>query len=305
VPNGGTKMFGPVVRELWIDLRGAAAGTHGLSVYGQVNHGICYGVGIWGNSTDTTADGIRLDQDAGVEGNNQPDGWQFDTVMVQAFGRYGAFLRCNDTNFIGCHVQAAPSSTTDSGGFYCAHTNNTRFVGCRSDQGAYGWITDSNPGGTPNTPGATIHLVGCGSENVLHNALLLANTSTTGQQSRTPVNVVGCSFDFSGRDGTSGAIEVDGWNLLTMWNSNVTTGGNTFPQVGLTTKSVGTGPGTPALIIVDGGIWNIATGGAFLSDGAGSVAAGTLRYRLYGVIGAMQGGGTPVNPVLQKSATWP
>jgi hypothetical protein len=302
VPNGGTKQFGPVLRNFWVDLRQAAAGTWGISVYGQVNHGVMQGLGVWGNSADNTSDNIHLDQDAGVENVNFPDGWAFDTVISQAHGRYGMFAFINDSFLNGVHVQASPASTTDSGCFNFGKANNVRLVGCRADQGLWGYIFDSNPGGNPNTPGSSIILEACGSENIYHAALYLKNSSVTGQQSRTPVLVSACSFDFSGRDGTSAAVQVDGWNLLTMWCCNITNGGNTFPQVGLKTNAVGTGPGVPSLIVVDGGIWNPAAGGAYVTDSAGTT---TLRYRFYGAIGAIQGGGAPVNPVLQKSVTWP
>jgi hypothetical protein len=302
VPNGGTKMFGPVVREFWIDLRQAAAGTHGLSVYGQVNHGVASGLGVWGNSTDTTSDNFHFDQDAGAENLNFPDGWQLETLVSQAHGRYGVFLFGNDTYLNGVHAQALQASTTDSGCFLIQHANNTRLIGCRADQGLWGFIVDSNPGGSPNSPGSSITFEGCGTENIYHAGLYLKNSSTTGQQTRTPVLATGCSWDFNGRDGTSAAVQVDGYNYLTMWNCNITCGGNSYPQLGLKTNPAGTGPGVPGLIVVDGGIWNPGTGGAFVAD---SAPAATLRYRFYGVIGPMQGGVAPVNPVLQKSATWP
>jgi hypothetical protein len=303
VPNGGTKMFGPVLRNFWVDLRSAAVGTWGISVYGQVNHGVMQGMGIWGTgATDNTSDSIHFDQDAGAEGLNYPDGWVLDTVVCQAHGRYGLYGFMNDTLLTGVHVQALGQSTTDSGCFNFVRSNNTRLIGCRADQGLWGFIFDSNPGGNPNTPGSSATLEGCGTENIYHAALYLKNSSATGQQSRTPVLATGCSFDFAGRDGTSAAVQVDGWNLLTMWNCNITNGGGTFPQLGLKTNAVGTGPGVPSLIVIDGGIWNPAAGGAYITD---SAPATTLRYRFYGAIGAIQGGGAPVNPTLQKSATWP
>lgn len=301
-PNGGNKMFGPVLRNFWVDLRSAAAGTWGHSVYGQVNHGVIQGCGVWGNSTDLTSDNFHLDQDAGVENVNFPDGWTFDTVVSQAHGRFGFSAFINDSALFGVHVQAAQASTTDSGCFNFTKANNCRLIGCRADQGVWGYICDSNPGGAPNTPGASIVLVGCGTENIYHAGLYLKNSSATGQQTRTPVLATGCSFDFNGRDGTSAAVQVDGWNLLTMWNCNITNGGNTYPQAGLKANSVGTGPGVPSLIVVDGGIWNPAAGGAYIVNPATPTL---LSYRFYGAIGAIQGGTTPVNPALQKSVTWP
>ena len=301
-PNGGNKMFGPVLRNFWVDLRSASAGTWGHSVYGQVNHGVMQGLGVWGNSTDTTSDNFHLDQDAGVENVNFPDGWTFDTLVSQAHGRFGFTAFTNDSALFGVHVQATGSSTTDSGCFNFGKANNVRLIGCRADQGAWGYIFDSNPGGAVNTPGSSIVLVGCGSENVLHAALWLKNTSATGQQTRTPVQVTGCSWDFSGRDGTSAAMQVDGWNILTAWNCSITNGGNTYPQAGLKANSIGTGPGVPSFIGIDGGIWNPAAGGAYIVNPATPTL---LSYRFYGAIGAIQGGGAPVNPALQKSATWP
>lgn len=301
-PNGGNKMFGPVLRNFWVDLRQASVGTWGHSVYGQVNHGVMQGLGVWGNSTDTTSDNFHLDQDAGVENVNFPDGWAFDTCISQAHGRYGFNAFINDSLLVGVHVQASQASTTDSGCYLFGKANNVRLIGCRADQGIWGFICDSNPGGNPNSPGSSITLEGCGTENIYHAALYLKNSSTTGQQTRTPVLATGCSFDFAGRDGSSAAVQVDGYNYLTMWNCNITGGGNTYPVIGLKTNAVGTGPGSPSLIVVDGGIWNPATGGAFVTD---SGTTTTLRYRFYGVIGPMQGGGSPVNPVLQKSPTWP
>lgn len=302
VPNGGTKMFGPVLRNFWVDLRGGPAGIWGVSVYGQVNHGVMQGMGVWGNPADTTSDNLHFDQDAGAEGVNYPDGWSFDTVISQSHGRYGLFGYMNDSALFGVHVQANAVSTTDSGCFYFPKANNVRLIGCRADQGVWGFIFDTNPGGVPNTPGATVLMEGCGSERIYHAALLLTNSSSTGQQTRTPVAATGCSFDYAGRDGVSAAVQVEGWNILTMWNCNITNGGFAFPQIGLQTKSIGSGPGVPSLVVVDGGMWNPAAGGAYFAD---SAPATTLRYRIYGAIGAVQGGGAPVNPTLQKSAAWP
>lgn len=301
-PNGGNKMFGPVLRNFWVDLRQASVGTWGVSVYGQVNHGVMQGMGIWGNAADTTSDNIHLDQDAGAENVNFPDGWVFDTVISQAHGRYGLFAFINDSYLAGVHVQATASSTTDSGCFYFPKSNNVRLIGCRADQGVWGFIFDSNPGGVPNTPGATTLLVGCGSERVYHAALWLKNSSATGQQTRTPVTASACSWDYPGRDGASAAMQVDGWNILIARDCSVTNSGNAYPQAGLACNSVGTGPGVPSLIVVDGGVWNPAAGGAYILNPA---TPALLSYRFYGAIGAIQGGGAPVNPTLQKSATWP
>lgn len=300
-PNGGNKMFGPVLRYFWTDLRQASTGTWGISAYGQVNHGVAQGLGIWGNSADTTSDNLHFDQDAGVEGNNIPDGWSLDTIISQAHGRYGLFGWMNDTGMVSVHTQAAQASTTDLGGFYLPHSNNMRLVACRADQSVYGFICDSNPGGAPNTPGSSITMVGCGTENNLHNALLLTNSSTTGQQTRTPVLATGCSWDFPGQDGTSAAVRVEGWNILTMWNCNITNGGGSGPKNGMEFRSIGTGPGVPSLVVVDGGIWNPAGGAYFVNPGTPT----TLSYRFYGAIGAIQGGGAPVNPTVQKSVAWP
>jgi len=301
-PNGGNKMFGPVLLNFWVDLRQASTGTWGISAYGQVNHLVMSGLGIWGNAADTTSDNMHFDQDAGLENVNYPDGITLDMVISQAHGRYGLFANINDSLMTGVHVQGAQASTTDSGCFFFQKANNVRLIACRADQGVDGFIFDSNPGGSPNTPGSSITMVGCGTENNLHRAVWMKNTSAVGNQSRTPVNMTGCSFDFPGKDGVSAAIQVDGWNLLSAWNCNITNGGNAYPQIGLQTKAVGTGPGVPSLVAVDGGIWNPAAGGAFFTD---SAPATTLRYRIYGVIGAMQGGAAPVNPTLQKSVTWP
>jgi hypothetical protein len=301
-PNGGNKMFGPVLLNFWVDLRSASTGTWGVSAYGQVNHLVMSGVGIWGNSADTTSDNMRFDQDAGSENVNYPDGITLDMVISQAHGRYGLFANINDSLMTGVHVQGAQASTTDSGCFLFQKANNVRLIGCRADQGIYGFIFDSNPGGNPNTPGSSITMVGCGTENNLHNAVYLKNTSAVGNQSRTPVLATGCSWDFPGKDGTSAAVRVDGWNLLTMWNSNITNGGNAFPQAGMEFHGVGTGPGVPSCVVVDGGIWNPAAGGAYFINPATPTL---LSYRFYGAIGAIQGGATPVNPTLQKSTTWP
>lgn len=297
----------PVIRHLWVDLRAAPlvanGGPLGISSYGSVSHGLIEHVGVWGNSADPLSDNISFAQNPNAQPNpTSPDGWEVVGVISQSYGRNGLYGFMRDSAFDRCHFQGAPATTTDNACAQLDKANNVRFVNSRFDQSVYGLVTDSNPGGVPNVPGSSLTLAGCGFENAYHNAVYLKNTSSTGQQTRTPVLMDGCSLDFAGRDGTSAAIRVDGWNLLTAWNCNITNNGGTFPQAGAEFHSTGTGPGVPALVVIDGGIWNPAAGGAYFINPATPTI---LRYRFYGVIGAMQGGGAPVNPSLQVSTTWP
>jgi hypothetical protein len=120
---------------------------------------------------------------------------------------------------------------------------------------------------------------------------------------------VGCSFDYPGRDGSSPAVLVTGYNILTMQGTNVTCAGPTvngvaqfYPATGLKTQVSTANGGVPALIDIDGGFWNV-TGSSMVSDTA---PAALLRYRFYGYAGTnIVAGASPTALKLFKSNTWP
>jgi hypothetical protein len=290
------------ITNLWIDGVNPAtntkgkAGTHGIVVYGGCLNGLIQGVGI----INAPQSGIYVTPDSN---GNRTDGWTISNVIVENYGNnasgtaYGVYWHGQDTQFVNVHVQAsqADTSTNDGGCWYIDNGNDCRWIACRGDQGAYGWVFDSNPGGATNvnSPGSTQALIGCGTENTLGAALYLKNSNNA--QMRTPVAAIGCSFDYPGRDGTSAAVLVSGYNILTMQGTNVTCAGPTvnnvpqfYPAVGLQTQAAGTG--VPALIDIDGGFWNV-TSTTMINDAAHTAL---LRYRFYGYAGGhIVGGSSP------------
>ena len=293
----GVNLFGPVVENLWIDMRQAPAGANGMTLLGAVNHAFVRCVGIWGNRGDPTGDGLHIDMDpADGRAANYPDGCTFDTMIIQDYGQYGVYAYCSDALFTGVHVQAQNDSVTDSGCWYLLK-GNSKLVACRADQGLFGYIFDSDPGGAVDAPGSPFALIGCESQNCYRSALFLTNSSGTGQKMRTPVQMVGGSLVFAGRDGVSPAVQVDGFNFLTMEGVNVGTGGQAFPQLGIVAGTIGSGPGVPAFIEIKGGMWNCLTAGGMIT-GAGVPAVFT--YDFWGLDGAQIG--SPVVLTQYKSA---
>jgi hypothetical protein len=288
----------PGVANLWIDGTNAPSGIHGISAFGGAFHGVVLNVGVF----NAQQDGMHFEP----SGTFRADGWTFRDCVVQTFGGYGISWYGQDTQFVNVHVQAAQASTTDSGCWLINNGNNCVWIGCRGDQGMYGFVFDTNPGGTP---GSTQRLIGCGTENTLRSGLWLNNTSSGATQMRTPVSAVGCSFDFAGRDQVSAAIRVTGYNILTLSDTNVTCGGPSsgpngglYPMRGLSTIA-GSAPGAvPALIDINGGFWNVMGTGtnAMINDGAPTTL---LRYRFFGVQGTnIVAGGSPT-PVQQFTST--
>ncbi len=311
VNGDNTTIYRMGVANLWIDAGNCNVGIHGFSAWGGCFHGALMNFGV----RNAAQDGFHFQQDNATPTPNRPDGWSIRDCMVEGWNNkpvtpppyaYGIWWHGQDTQFINVHVQQAPPGTTDHGCWWIDNGNNCLWLGCRGDQGVYGWVFDSNPGGASNvdTPGSTQRLIACGTENTYHQALWLNNTNDP--QMRTPVNAIGCSFDYAGRDGlsTTPAVQVTGYNLLVMRGCNVTCNGPGFyPQVGLATEA-GSGGGVAALIDIDGGMWNVM-GTKMVSDGP--PAAALMRYRFYGYAGTNIVAGTlPTKLTLfQNPGTWP
>jgi hypothetical protein len=307
--SGGT-LYQCGVRNLWIDGSNLPSGSAAVTLNGSVFHSKLLGVGVWNVPTD----GIR----GQVAGGGRPDGCTFSDSMVQSFGGFGVWWHGQDSQFHNVHVQGTQSGAANTGCWWFDNFNNGMLSDCRADQGTYGFVFDSNPGGATNvdSPGSTIRMVNCGTENTYHQALWLNNTNDP--QMRTPVSAMNCSFDYAGRDMSSPAIMVTGYNLFNAYNCNVTSGGpgsNFYPAIGLKTQTGG-GGGTPALVNIDGGFWNVCTqtgsppegAGTFIQDSAN--VAGTsgciMRYRIYGSASTnVIGGGSPTAIVSHISGTWP
>jgi hypothetical protein len=312
VNGNNTTLYRMGVANLWIDAVNCAAGIHGFSAWGGTFHGALLNFGV----RNAAQDGFHFEADSA---GNRADGWSIRDCMVEVWnnnaspaGAFGVRWDGQDTQFVNVHVQNLNTATTDGGCWNVVNGNNCLWVACRGDQGVYGWVFDSNPGGSPDMPGSTMRMVACGTENNYKSALVLNNSNNT--QSRTPVTCTGCSFDYPGRDGSSPAIAVNGYNILNMYDCNVTAGGQgrtpdpnppytgNYPQVGLTTGHGPGGTGVPALVNIDGGFWNV-WGSTMISDAA---PAALMRYRFYGVSGGPALGGTsPTAITLFKSSTWP
>ncbi|HEY1914882.1 MAG TPA: glycosyl hydrolase family 28-related protein [Streptosporangiaceae bacterium] len=300
------------VCNLWVDCSGLwskdkpVSGTGlmaGLSVYGGVFHGLVSGVGIY----NTPGTGMCFAADRKT--NARSDGWTIRDCVVQGWGHnptdYGIYWNGEDTQFINVHVQAGPSSTRGGSGWYINKGGNCRWVACRGDQSAdSGWTIDANPGGTPDTPGGSVTLIGCGSENNGNFGLHLINTSatstTTGSEMRVPVQAIGCTFLFDGRlkpTGGGAGIRVEGYNTLSLDNCNVNTSADGYPAYALVTgyspsKSNQT-PTAPALIRAFGGIWN-CNGSPLINDTADMIGAGTLWTDVHCVTGGPWTTTTPI-----------
>jgi hypothetical protein len=319
VNGDNTTLYRMGVGNLWIDAGNCAAGIHAFSAWGGCFHGSLMNFGV----RNAAQDGLHFQEDSH---GNRADGWSIRDCMVEVWNNnpatstttptpVGVYWDGQDTQFINVHVQHLNTTTTDSGCWWIANGNNCLWVACRGDQGVYGWVFDSNPGapkGVLDLPGSTMRLVACGTENNYHQALWLKNSNNT--QSRTPVTCSACSFDFPGRDGasTTAAILVTGYNILNLYDCNVTAGGQgrlmatsppwigNYPQVGLATAPAGAG--VPALVNIDGGFWNV-WGSTMISDAA---PAALMRYRFYGVAAGPALGGTPPAALtLFRSPTWP
>lgn len=302
--NSG-KIRRPMVKDLWINTTNAPNGVIGISSQGNVFHGSVYNVGIWGNSSDGTNDGFRFDKDSF---GNDGDGWELKSMIVQNYGRLGGYVDLRDTVMDNVHFQGAAASTTDNGCLMVAKGENMRFDRCRFDQSTWGVITDSNPGGTINTAGSEMTFTDCGSENIYHSAFWANNSSTTGQQMRTPIRLNGFSFDFPGRDGSSACVLVSGLNNLIMNECSACIGikgsqGPTFyPQLLLQAQAVGSAAQGPMSVIIDGGLYNIYGNNWF----SGQTNIAQFRYRFYGLLGGpIQGGATPSVLTSVISTPWP
>jgi Pectate lyase superfamily protein len=266
INGNNTIVYRAGIQNLWIEGNTGAVGVHGISAFGGAYHCLVSHVGMRG----IPQDGLHTQGD-GLVTADRADGWTVEDLIVQTWGTapsggaptaYGVQWQGQDTEFINAHVQNAGSSTTGGGGWQINNASNCRWVACRADQSAdSGFITDSNPGGTSGTdsPGSSLTFVGCGTENNGNYGFRATNSSTTGGQERTPVLLIGCSFDFDGRLAPSGGgagIRVEGNNVLEALGCDITCADNAYPQYGLVTASIGSGPNPPAYIRCQGGFWN-------------------------------------------------
>lgn len=300
--NGDTAtVHKPGVSNLWIDGSVAPSGVHGISAYGGAFHGMVLGVGVY----NAPQDGMHFAQSTN---GTRADGWTISNCVVQTFGMHGIYWHGQDTQFINVHVQAAQASTSGSSCWYVDNGNNCRWLGCRGDQSAdSGWTIDSNPGGTSDTdsPGSSITLIGCGTENNANYGLHLINSSGGGQM-RTPVLAVGCSWDFDGGraapSGTGAGICVAGYNTLNLIGCDVTTGDKLYPEHALATAAVG--GHAPALVRAIGGVWN-CHGSLLVEDAADMGPAGGLHVDVHGVTGGPWLAASTITPYKNGIATTP
>jgi hypothetical protein len=299
--NGAvTVVHKPGISNLWIDGTDAPAGVHGISAFGGAFHGVVLGVGVF----NVPQDGMRFT----ANGNARADGWTVGNCVVQTFGRYGVFWHGQDSQFTNVHVQAAQASTSGGSCWYVENGNNCRWLGCRGDQSAdSGWTIDSNPGGTggTNSPGSSITLIGCGTENNASFGLHLINSAGGGQM-RTPVLAVGCSWDFDGGRtppaGTGAGVCVAGYNTLNLIGCDVTTADNAYPEAALATAAVS--GHAPALVRAVGGIWN-CNGPTLVQDAAGMGTAGGLHIDVHAVTGGPWLTSSTISPYQNGIATTP
>jgi Pectate lyase superfamily protein len=293
--NGGTAGISrPAISNLWVDgsnLANAVGGPNlaalaGISVYGGAAHGEIYGVGVYGMPTS----GMYFAQD----GSSRTDGWTLRDCIVQTWGtggsNYGIYWEGDDSQFVNVHAQAAPTSTAGGSCWYVAAGGNNRWIACRADQSAdSGWVFDSDPGGSPDTPGTANMLIGCGTENNANYGLHLINSNASVKM-RIPVIAVGCAWGFDGRAApTNGgaAACVEGYNTLFLDNCNVGTNEASnvvYPEYGLVTNIMG--GSAPALIRATGGIWNCGATSP-VNDVAAMGFAGGLSIDVHSVTGGM------------------
>lgn len=274
--NGVVKYYRITIENLWIDGSNAVAvngatGIHGISAYGGAFHCRVSGVGM----RNIPQDGLHCQADGS---SNRADGWLVNHCIIQSYGQnpsgtaYGVNWVGQDTCFLNVHVQQTGQATTGGACWYIQNGSNCRLIGCRGDQsGDCGFVIDSNPGGTSLTdsPGSSIALIGCGTENNYNYGLKVTNSSATGGQMRTPVLAVGCSWDFDGRGNAAGAgMRVEGTNIFEAVGCDVTTADNAYPQYGLVTGTIGTGSNPPLYVRAEGGFWN-CQGATPVSDAAG------------------------------------
>lgn len=288
----------PTIARVTINMTNAPNGMFGISVYGSVSFGAYEHILAYGQPNDNLGnDLLHWDKDGS---GNFADGWRISNSHFQSYGRYGHYLNAHDVHFDHTHFQGAQASTTDGGCGYIIN-GEPSYDHCRFDQSLVGLIIN----GTPGASGFNNYILvdGCESENIGGPYIWCQNTSTTGKNLLTPVQVNGGGVYFCGR--TAGMVfRCTGNSWLEVNGTDLSTNGGAFPTEGLLTETAGSGNGVPAYINIDGGTWNIAAAGSsplpYINDTA---PAALLRYRFYGVSG---GAILPATvPALVKSATWP
>jgi hypothetical protein len=303
--NGlSSPQYRTAIGNLWIDgtnavgVKSLPGNLAGISVAGGAYHGAIFNVGI----RSMLGNGLWFTNVPGT--SLRADGWVIDNVIIQSVNAgtvtsqpAGVYWYGQDSTLTRVHVQAVQASTLKfQAGFYLANANNCRFIGCRADQnGDAGWVIDSNPGGSPNSPGSTIALVGCGTENNANYGIRVINSSSNSSdnndQPRTPVVCTGCSFDFDGvtvtsTSNTGAGVFVQGICTVELIGCDITTNTATvsgttytYPQNALVTaetvtlwgspQPVTSGSGVPQWIRAVGGIWN-CNGSDLVVDAAGA-----------------------------------
>lgn len=282
VNGDSTTIRRAALQDIWVDMSATPSGTHGVSVWGGVFHSMIRNIGVLGQAGSAAASGAGCGMILAKDGSgNRWDGGIVSDIILQNCVGNGLQWYGQDTQISNVHAQAYQASTGSLSGIYIVNGNNTRWTNCRSDQsGDSGFLIDSNPGGAPNTPGSTISLVNCGTENNQNYGCKIINSSGSGTaQPRTPVNITGCSFDFDGQQGgvnpVSGAgIAVQGVNVVSISNTNVTNGGNQgsgnahlYPEYGLVCLT----PGAAQRVEWRGGIANTNSGPVLDSSGSNPI----------------------------------
>ena len=264
-------IYRPSVENLWIDGEnlGAAHPVDGIAGTGSVFHALIRNVGVWQASNNGIA--AYPVTRTGMS-DLRADGWEIDSCVMQSCLGYGVSFFGEDTLLRAVHAQGS-----GAGGIYIQHSNN-RLIGCRADSSTgtttgNGFIID-----TVNSLGASVSLIGCGTE-----GNLLAGLSVISQVKQgVPNGMViasGCSFDFD----VAAGIAVAGQNLVTLLGCNVTVGtgsSGTGPANALSLANDSSG-GSPILVQAMGGFWNCT------SDTLVNVPAGVtpqiLSYAVHGV----------------------
>lgn len=253
--TGGSRM---VIQDLWIDGSGlpSGSGVIGIGATYSAFNGVISGVGIYG----TPSDGIQFD----ITGNARPDGWLFESVMIDSVSGNGVTLTAEDTLMVGVHVQNGAGS---GDGFYLSNATNGRLIGCRADSCVNGFTFPAGNGAT---------LIGCGTQGNSQYGLNVQNDTTS---PGSPVRCTSCSFTF---DGVSG-MYVSGLNIVLLEQCNVLVGqGNTVPAYALTVAEQG--GASPLLVQAMGGVWNCQNTTSAISVGSG-VSTGALSYSVHEILG--------------------
>jgi hypothetical protein len=235
------------------------------------------GIALCNDTNGTTMENISIGWVTGYgisSWSTSTAGW-YRNIMIQRPGKHGWFNLGSDNTIICSHIQYAGNvDPTQGDGFHFDTGNggNLFLIGCRSDLCFQrGFYIDVS-----GTYGDAVKLVGCGTERNQQHGVMCDNSSTTGQDWRTPVYLTGCSIEGDGTAGTSGGnyggVGLRGrvrciisGGIIAVATTDVTAGA---PKYAVYTNSRGTGPGQPIELLMSGVRLNYSTGqsGAWCND---------------------------------------